>query len=120
MPAPDLPAHLKIIKYRLERLWPSIRKGDSEEHRQLVGAMYDTITLAERLYYFPPAETEDDWDQWRHDVIRPMSLCINTAELLLTDKEHPLDDEQRELVQTVFDEAMTLSGLIDDMYAQRA
>ncbi len=120
MPSADLPAHVNTIKTCLERVWPSIRKEGSDEQRQLLGGMYDTLTLAERLYYEVPAGSDTTWDQWRHDVIRPLSLCINSAELLLTDEENPLNPQQRDLLQTVFDEALALSTLIDELYAQRA
>ncbi|MAS37111.1 MAG: hypothetical protein CL610_24135 [Anaerolineaceae bacterium] len=120
MSTPDLHTHVKTLKTRMERAWPSIRKGGSDEQRQLLGAMYDSLTLAERLYIFPPTDPQQNWDQWRHDVIRPLSLCINSAELLLTDEDPPLTDEQRHDIQAVFDQAIALSRTIDNLYAQRA
>lgn len=115
----DLPRQLKAIKKPLELLWPSIRKAGHDEHKQLVGAMYDSLTLSERLYYELPPRDEASWDQWRHDVIRPLSLCINSSELLLTDTDFPLNDEQRQHIQTVYEQSMLLSRLIDDLYAEQ-
>ncbi|MBZ0304277.1 MAG: hypothetical protein K8J31_31365 [Anaerolineae bacterium] len=118
MSTADLPVHVKNIKKSLEAVWPSIRKAGSDEQRQLLGAMYDSLTLAERLYYEIPQGGEAVWNQWRHDVIRPLSLCINSAELLLTDTESPLNAEQRDYLDSVYNEAMQLSTLIDDIHAQ--
>ncbi|HLV37624.1 MAG TPA: hypothetical protein VKY59_21070 [Spirillospora sp.] len=115
----ELPVHVKKIKRALERVWPSVRAAGSDEQRQLLGAMYDTLTLAERLYYEVPDDGEEAWNQWRHDVIRPLSLCINSSELLLTDPDNPLSDAQRQDIQTVFDEAVQLGQLIDELYNQR-
>lgn len=115
----DLPAHVKAIKRNLEQVWPSVRKRGNAEQRQLMEAMYDALTLAERLYYEVPTGGEDTWNQWRHDVIRPLSLCINSSELLLTDPDRPLSKEQRQYIQAVFDEAIALSRDIDALYAER-
>jgi light-regulated signal transduction histidine kinase (bacteriophytochrome) len=115
----DLPLHLKAIKKSLELLWPSVRKAGNEEHKQLVGAMYDSLTLSERLYYELPPPDEESWDQWRHDVVRPLSLCINSSELLLTDTDDPLNDEQRQHIQAVYEQSMLLSRRIDDLYTEQ-
>lgn len=119
MSTTELPLHLKAIKKSLELLWPSIRKSDNDEHKQLVGAMYDSLTLSERLYYELPAPDEDAWDQWRHDVVRPLSLCINSSELLLTDTEFPLNADQRQYIEAVYEQSMLLSRMIDDLYAEQ-
>jgi light-regulated signal transduction histidine kinase (bacteriophytochrome) len=119
MSTTELPLHVKAIKRSLERIWPSVRKAGNQEHKQLVEAMYDTLTLSERLYYELPPRDEASWDQWRHDVIRPLSLCINSSELLLTDTEYPLNTEQRQHIEAVYEEAMLLSRLIDDLYAEQ-
>jgi hypothetical protein len=115
----ELPLQLKAIKKSLELMWPSVRKSESDEHKQLLGAMYDTLTLSERLYYELPPRDEVSWDQWRHDVIRPLSLCINSSELLLTDTEYPLNAEQRQLTEAVYEQSMLLSRMIDDLYTEQ-
>ena len=119
MSTTELPLHVKRIKRSLELIWPSVRKSGYQEHKQLLEAMYDTLTLSERLYYELPPRDEDSWDQWRHDVIRPLSLCINSSELLLTDTEVPLNSEQRQHIEAVYEESMLLSRLIDDLYAEQ-
>lgn len=119
MSTTELPLHLKAIKKSLELLWPSIRKGNNDEHKQLVGAMYDSLTLSERLYYELPPSDEAAWDHWRHDVVRPLSLCINSSELLLTDTEFPLNATQRQYIEAVYEESMLLSRMIDDLYTEQ-
>ncbi len=115
----DLRVHVKAIKRSMELVWHSIRKSGTDEQRQLLTAMYDTLTLAERLYYEPPTGGEEAWNQWRHDVIRPLSLCINSSELLLTDPDKPLNNEQRQYIQAVFDQSIELSRAIDALHEQR-
>ena len=119
MSTTELPLHVKRIKRSLELIWSSVRKSGYQEHKQLLEAMYDTLTLSERLYYELPPRDEASWDQWRHDVIRPLSLCINSSELLLTDTEYPLNPEQRQHIEAVYEQSMLLSRLIDDLYAEQ-
>jgi light-regulated signal transduction histidine kinase (bacteriophytochrome) len=115
----ELAEHLETLKRHLEQVWPSLRKSASLEQRQIVGAMYDAVTLVEPLYEQFPSGDADSWNQWRHDTIRPLSLCINSAELLLTDTENPLTEAQRQAIQAVFDTAMQMTAIIDGLYDQQ-
>ena len=116
----ELSAPLSQIAANIDALLPSIQAVGNEEQQQLVSAMQQSIKTAIPHYERPiPDGQGDDFLLWRHDAIRPIGLCINSAELLLTDEECVLSDDQRVLVQETYDLSVTISDQVNAIFEQR-
>ena len=117
---PTLLAHLSQISKNLESLHTFAQEHGSDEQQQLISAMCQTVNQALAHYQQPiPTGHDEDFFLWRHEAIRPVSLCINSAELLLTDEEYPLETAQRTLAQEILDCAMTMTDQINAIADRR-
>lgn len=112
--------HLTHMATHVESLWLSIQAAGSDEQRQLVNAMRHAVETALPHFQKPiPHSQGEDLFMWRHEAIRPVSLCVNSAELLLTDEDHPLDAEQRASAQAILETALVINALLTDIFDQR-
>jgi hypothetical protein len=111
---------LTKIASNIESLWSSIESQGSDEQRQLVSAMQQAVVQAIDHYHQQIPEGQgEDFFMWRHEAIRPVSLCINSAELLLTDTDHPLDTDQCARAQEIFDLSMAITNRVNAIFDQR-
>jgi hypothetical protein len=112
--------HLTHMATSSEMLWLSIKAAGSDEQRQLVSAMRHAVVSATSHFQKPvPDGRGEDFFMWRHEAIRPVSLCVNSAELLLTDEDHPLDADQCASAQAILETALVITALLNDMFDQR-
>lgn len=112
-----LAQHLDDIHRRLQCIHPEIDQHGSDEQRLLVDAMIQAVDRAIPNCTDRPPE-DSAVALWRHEAIRPVSLCINSAELLLTDTEHPLSPTLTTEVECIYESAIKMNGLIRQIAAQ--
>ena len=115
----DLPVQLDLVLECLEALMPQIEASGSDEQRQLVRAMQDSLLHAAPHYDQIPEYNNEQFRLWRHNTVGPLGLCINSAELLLTDDVQPLREEPRRCVQCIYDTALKINSMIDEIFEQR-
>jgi hypothetical protein len=117
--AEALQALLHQIIENTEKSQPIITAAGSEEQQQLLAAMHITLLESAPQYAKLPPSGGEALFIWRHDMMRPVSLCINSAELMLTDKHPPLPADARPYIQQVFDLTLKLSARIDQIFSDR-
>ncbi len=116
----ELSAQLNQISSHIESLLPFIQDWGSDEQQQLISGMHQSVNHARLHYEKPiPVGQGETFFMWRHEAIRPMSLCINSSELLLTDEAIPLSKESRQHVQAIFDLSVTITNQINAIFEQR-
>ncbi len=109
-----LSLHLNEICQCLEEIKPEIDVSGSEEQRQLVSMMQQAVLQALSGTMREPGCNEQV-AIWRHEAIRPVNLCINSAELLLTDDEQPLSPQLCVPVQRIYDTALKLNDIVHEI-----
>jgi hypothetical protein len=115
----ELPQRLEEIMACIEAISSQIESSGNEEQKLLVRAMYDSLSNAAPQYESIPDNNDERFMLWRHNTIGPLGLCINSAELLLTDIELPLTEGPRRYVQTIYDTALALNRIINAIAEQR-
>ena len=113
MPEPLSP-YLNEIDQCLEKIKPEIDASGSEEQRKLVEMMQQAVAQALLNVGHGP-RADQSIALWRHEAIRPASLCINSTELLLTDDEQPLSPQLRVQVQRIYDTALKLNTVVHEI-----
>jgi hypothetical protein len=112
-----LEQHLNDIRRRLDTIRPEIDRDGNDEQRQLVNAMIVTVDRA-LVDFSDIPQSPHEVAPWRHEAIRPASLCINSAELLLTDTEQPISPSLAAEVERIYESAMKMNALIRQVAAQ--
>lgn len=112
-----LALHLEEIHRCLDTIKPEIESSGSEEQQLLVNAMIETVDRAiPRCAAMPRRSAQVSL--WRHDAVRPVSLCISSTDLLLTDEERPLSPTLRAEVEHIHDTALKMNALIQQIATQ--
>lgn len=92
---------------------------DQAELARALCASARALQARDMLAHVPDGDGET-FHSWRHDVVGPVSLFMNAADLLLTDSEHPLDAEQHAAAECVRAVAYRMAAIIETITAERA